>query len=101
MLFRALRTLFFGIVIGGIVVGACFAAMVPGAEEIATGHHYTVKTVTKLRDLSQKSYVYWNDGVTLMDQLGLQDRQNITYSELADSPGGKRVINAVVAVEDQ
>ena len=30
-----------------------------------------------------------------MDELGLQDRQNVTYNELAGSPGGQRVINAV------
>ncbi len=99
-LFRALRTLFFGIVIGGIAVGACLAAMVPGITEVATAHHYSVKTVTKLRDLSQKSFVYWSDG-SYMDELGLQDRQNVTYNELAGSPGGQRVINAVVSIEDR
>jgi penicillin-binding protein 1A len=98
--FRALRTLFFGIVIGGIAVGACLAAVVPGAEEIATAHKYTVKTVGKLRELSQKSYVYWADG-SYMDELGLQDRQNISFQELDASEGGKRVINAVIATEDQ
>jgi penicillin-binding protein 1A len=97
---RALRTLFFGIVIGGIAVGACLAAMVPGITEVATAHHYSVKTVTKLRDLSQKSFVYWSDG-SYMDELGLQDRQNVSYNELAGSPGGQRVINAVVAIEDR
>src|SRR5262249_26179268 len=99
--FRALRTLFFGIVIGGVAVGACFAAIVPGAEEVATAHRYTVKTVGKLRQLSQKSTVYWADGA-YMDELGLQDRQNISYSDLVKSaPGGQRVINAVIATEDQ
>jgi penicillin-binding protein 1A len=100
--FRALRTLFFGIVIGGIAVGACLAAVVPGAEEIATGHKYTVKTVGKLRELSQKSYVYWADGSYMEGgELGLQDRQNITFQELDASEGGRRVIKAVVATEDQ
>ena len=36
-----------------------------------------------------------------MDELGLQDRQNVTYSELAGSQGGQRVINAVISTEDQ
>ncbi len=98
--FRALRTLFFGIVIGGIAVGACLAAIVPGAEEVVTAHKYTVKTVGKLRELSQKSYVYWADG-TYMDELGLQDRQTITFQELYGSVGGRLVINAVIATEDQ
>jgi penicillin-binding protein 1A len=101
MLFRALRTLFFGIVIGGVAVGACLAAIVPGATEVVTGHKYTVKTVGKLRQLSQKSTVYWADGA-YMDELGLQDRQNISYSDLVKAaPGGQRVINAVIATEDQ
>ena len=30
------------IVIGGIAVGACLAALIPGTVEIATAHHYTV-----------------------------------------------------------
>ena len=71
------------------------------APRSSPAHHYTVKTVTKLRDLSQKSTVYWSDGVTKMDELGLQDRQNVTYAELAGSVGGQRVINAVISTEDQ
>ena len=47
-----------------------------------------MKTVTKLRDLSQKSTVYWSDG-THMDELGLQDRQNVTFQELDGSVGGQ------------
>ena len=101
LLVRALRTLVLGIVVGGVAVGACLAALVPGGAEIVSAHHYTVKTVTKLRDLSQKSTVYWSDGVTKMDELGLEDRQNVTYAELAGSAGGQRVINAVISTEDQ
>ena len=82
LLFRALRTLVLGIVVGGVAVGACLAALVPGGAEIASAHQYTVKTVTKLRDLSQKSTVYWSDGVTKMDELGVQDRQNVSFNEL-------------------
>ena len=79
----------------------CLAASCPVAPRSSSAHHYTVKTVTKLRDLSQKSTVYWSDGVTKMDELGLQDRQNVTYTELASSPGGQRVINAVISTEDR
>jgi penicillin-binding protein 1A len=93
---RALRTLVLGIVVGGVAVGACLAAIVPGGAEIVSAHHYTVKTVTKLRDLSQKSTVYWSDGVTKMDELGIQDRQNVTFNEIP-----VRVTNAVIATEDQ
>src|ERR1700704_6156970 len=100
LLVRALRTLVLGIVVGGVAVGACLAALVPGGAEIVSAHHYTVKTVTKLRDLSQKSTVLWSD-FTKMDELGLQDRQSVTYAELAGSQGGQRVINAVISTEDQ
>ncbi len=100
LLVRALRTLVLGIVVGGVAVGACLAALVPGGAEIVSAHHYTVKTVTKLRDLSQKSTVLWSD-FTKMDELGLQDRQSVTYGELAGSQGGQRVINAVISTEDQ
>src|SRR5438046_3170909 len=100
ILMRALRTLILGIVVGGVAVGACLAALVPGAAEVVSAHQYTVKTVTKLRDLSQKSTVYWSDG-TVMDQLGLQDRQSVTYQDLIATQGGRRVINAVIATEDQ
>ena len=96
LLMRALRTLVLGIVVGGVAVGACLAAIVPGGAEIVSAHRYTVKTVTKLRDLSQKSTVYWSDGVTKMDELGIQDRQNVTFNEIP-----VRVTNAVIATEDQ
>jgi penicillin-binding protein 1A len=96
LLMRALRTLVLGIVVGGVAVGACLAAIVPGGAEIVSAHQYTVKTVTKLRDLSQKSTVYWSDGVTKMDELGIQDRQNATFNEIP-----VRVTNAVIATEDQ
>jgi membrane peptidoglycan carboxypeptidase len=96
LLMRALRTLILGIVVGGVAIGACLAAIVPGGAEIVSAHHYTVKTVTKLRDLSQKSTVYWSDGVTKMDELGIQDRQNVTFNEIP-----VRVTNAVIATEDQ
>jgi penicillin-binding protein 1A len=95
ILMRALRTLILGIVVGGVAVGACLAALIPGAAEVVSAHQYTVKTVTKLRDLSQKSTVYWSDG-TVMDQLGLQDRQNVQFKDIPP-----RVINAVIATEDQ
>src|SRR5947208_9170371 len=102
MLLRALRTLFFGVVIGGVAVGACLAALVPGAAEIVTANHYTVKQITKLRSLSQKSFVYWADG-SPMGTLGLQDRQNTSFSELIapGQAGGVRMINAVIAIEDR
>ena len=40
-LFRSLVTFVVAIVIGGVAVGACLAALIPGTVEIATAHHYT------------------------------------------------------------
>ena len=97
---RALPTLFLGVVVGGVAVGACLAAIVPGVEEMATAHRYSVKTVGKLRALSQKSTVLWSDG-SKMDELGIIDRKNVSYADLAASLGGQRVINAVIAAEDR
>src|SRR5262249_54459439 len=97
MLGRALRTLFFGVVIGGVAVGACLAALVPGVVEIASAHHYTVHEFVRLRNLAQKSSVYWADG-TPMGELGLQDRLDVKYSDLAGTAGSQRSINAVIAI---
>jgi len=100
MLGRALRTLFFGVVIGGVAVGACLAALIPGVVEIASAHHYTVDEFVRLRNLAQKSSVYWADG-TPMGELGLQDRLDVKYSDLAGTAGGQRIINAVISIEDR
>ena len=87
------------IVVGGIAVGACLAALIPGTVEIATAHHYTAGTVKNLRSLSQQSTVYWNDGVTPMPcgQLGIEVHDPI--STVADVP--PRLVNAVIATEDR
>jgi penicillin-binding protein 1A len=36
-----------------------------------------------------------------MGELGLQDRQNVKYAQLAGTAGGQRVIHAVVSIEDR
>ena len=54
---RTLITFLLTIVIGGIAVGACLAALIPGTVEIATAHHYTAKQVGELSALAQPSVV--------------------------------------------
>ena len=49
---RTLITFSSTIVIGGIAVGACLAALIPGTVEIATAHHYTAKQVGELQALA-------------------------------------------------
>jgi penicillin-binding protein 1A len=87
------------IVVGGLAVGACLAAMIPGTVEIATAHHYTADQVRNLRALSQQSTVYWNDGVTPMPcgQLGIEIHNPIASA--TEVP--PRLINAVIATEDR
>jgi membrane peptidoglycan carboxypeptidase len=84
------------IVIGGIAVGACLAALVPGSVEIATAHRYTVDEVKELRALSQPTTVYWADG-SEMDSLGLEDREPI--KSITEVP--KRLQDAIIATEDR
>lgn len=84
------------IVIGGIAVGACLAALVPGTVDIVTAHKYTVDEVKELRSLSERTTVYWADG-TVMGTLGLQDRELIKGIE--EVP--KRIQDAIIATEDQ
>jgi penicillin-binding protein 1A len=94
---RTLLTFVLTIVVGGIAVGACLAALIPGTVEIATGHHYTADQVAKLSALAQPTTIYWGNGITPMATLGLQARQPI--SDLKEVPD--RVINAVIATEDR
>ena len=39
------------IVVGGLTLGVCLAALIPGARQIALAHHYT-STVRSLGELS-------------------------------------------------
>jgi penicillin-binding protein 1A len=96
---RSFTTLVVGIVVGGIAVGACLAAMIPGTVDIVTAHHYTARTVRDLKALSQPSTVYWNDGVTEMPcgRLGIQQRDPI--QSVDEVPA--RLVNAVIATEDR
>jgi penicillin-binding protein 1A len=92
---RLLGTFLATVVIGGIAVGACFAALVPGTVDIVTAHHYTVKQVRELSSLAETTTVYWSDG-TKLGTLGLLDREVVPLTEVPD-----RVQNAVIATEDR
>jgi penicillin-binding protein 1A len=98
-LLRSFTTFVVAVVAGGIAVGACLAALIPGTVEIATAHHYTAGTVKNLRALSQQSTVYWSDGVTPMPcgQLGIEIHDPVATA--AEVPA--RLVNAVIATEDR
>ncbi len=94
---RSLITVVVAIVIGGIAVGACLAALIPGTVEVATAHHYTTPQVKELKALAQPSQIYWADGSPMGDPFGIENRQNInTIDEVP-----KIVQGAVIATEDR
>ena len=92
---RALVGLLFTIVVGGIVIGVCLAALLPSIGIIGSATQYKTELVTDLRDLSERSTVYDAAG-NEMGVLGLENRQNVTLDQVPQS-----VIDAVVATEDK
>jgi membrane peptidoglycan carboxypeptidase len=94
---RSLITVIVAIVIGGVAVGACLAALIPGTVEVATGHHYTAPQVKELRALAEPSQIYWADGSPMGEPIGIQARQKITA--LNEVP--EMVQNAIIATEDR
>jgi membrane peptidoglycan carboxypeptidase len=94
---RSLITVIVAIVVGGLAVGACIAAMIPGTVEVATAHHYTAEQVKELKALAQPSTIYWADGTQMGQRIGLQARDPI--SSLREVP--KIVQDAVIATEDR
>src|SRR5215207_1693522 len=94
---RSLITVLVAIVIGGVAVGACLAALIPGTVEVATAHHYTAPQVKELRALAEPSQIYWADGSPMGEPIGIQARQKITA--LNEVP--EMVQNAIIATEDR
>jgi penicillin-binding protein 1A len=92
-----LITVVVAIVVGGLAVGACIAALIPGTVEVATAHHYTAPQVEELKALAEPSQLYWADGTPMGEPIGIQARQNI--NSLSEVP--KMVQNAVIATEDR
>ena len=92
LLLRSFTTFVVAVVVGGLAVGACLAALIPGAVEIATAHHYTADSVKNLRGLTQQSTVYWNDGVTPMPcgQLGIEIHDPVCVGRRRAAPPGER-----------
>ncbi|HEV8208279.1 MAG TPA: transglycosylase domain-containing protein [Acidimicrobiia bacterium] len=82
------------VVVSGLALGVCLAALVPGVRQIALAHHYT-GSVKSLGELSQPTLVYDANG-TQIGKLGVQDREPV---ELAEVP--QILINAVIATEDK
>ncbi len=82
------------ILVGGLAMGVCFAALVPGARQIAASHHYT-GSVKSLGELSQPTIVYDANG-TQIGKLGVQDREPAELNEVPQV-----LIDAVIDTEDK
>ena len=82
------------IVVGGLALGVCLAALVPGARQIALAHSYHA-TVKSLGELSQPTTVYDAAG-NQIGKLGVQDRDPAELNEVPQI-----LINAVIATEDK
>jgi penicillin-binding protein 1A len=91
----ALRNFLLTIVIGGVAVGACFAALIPGATTIATAHHYTSDKIKELRGLNQRSTIL-DSSNNVIGVLGIQNREDAKLDEVPPL-----IQNAVIAVEDK
>lgn len=96
---RRLLRLFVILVLGGIGIGICLAALVPGVEKIAAGSQYSGKVgpllARQCEICGEPTLVYDKNG-DYLDTLGTLDRRPV---ELSAVP--KPLINAVLATEDQ
>lgn len=83
------------VVLGGLGVGLCVAALVPGVERIAAASRYSGKVAPQLHTLDQPSLIYDTNGA-YFDTIGTLDRRPVSLSDVP-----KPVVHAVLAAEDQ
>ena len=87
------------IALGGIGVGVCLAALVPGLQRIAGSSQYSGKVGPLLSRqcaiCGEPTTVYDTNG-SYLDTLGLRDRRPVALSDVP-----KPLISAVIATEDR
>jgi len=83
------------IVIGGIAIGACLAALLPGTAVFATSIKYQSDAIAKLRNLAQRSTIY-DASLNQIGVLGTQNRQDVKLDAVP-----KLLQNAIISVEDK
>jgi penicillin-binding protein 1A len=93
--FRALAGFLTTVVVGGVVIGVCLAALIPSLGVITSATDYHQNLVTDLRDLNERSTVYDAAGNEI-GVLGTENRQSIPFEQMPQI-----VIDAVVATEDK
>jgi membrane peptidoglycan carboxypeptidase len=89
------RQLLITIVAGGIALGACLAALLPGTAVFAKSVSYQSNTVGQLKALAQRSTVY-DSGGNQIGQLGTINREDVTLAQVP-----KILQDAVISVEDK
>ncbi len=95
-LLRGAQTLVAIVIVGGLSVGACLAAIIPGAHVLGAANRYTPYDLRGgLSQLSQRTTVYDSAGNEI-GALGIEDRQPVDLSAVPEI-----VIDAVIATEDQ
>ena len=94
-LFRGLAAFLTTVVVGGVVIGVCLAALIPSLGVITSATDYHSDLVTTLRDLNERSTVYDAAGNEI-GVLGTENRQSIPLDQMP-----QLVIDAVVATEDK
>ena len=92
---QAIRALIITVVIGGVAVGACLAALIPGATTLAAGHHYDSQKLDDLSELSQRSTIY-DSQLNQIGVVGIENREEVKLAEVPEI-----IQQAVVAVEDK
>jgi penicillin-binding protein 1A len=93
--FRAFTGFLVTVVVGGIIVGVCLAALFPSLGILASATQYTTHLVTNLRSLDERSTIY-DAGGNPIGQLGTQNRENVAIDQVPNV-----IVNAVVATEDK
>jgi penicillin-binding protein 1A len=94
-LVRALVGLLVTVVVGGVVVGICLAALLPGVGIVTGATEYRAELVTDLDDLSERSTVYDAAGNEI-GVIGLENRKNVRLDEVSPL-----IVDAVIATEDK
>jgi membrane peptidoglycan carboxypeptidase len=94
-LWRSARGFVITVLLGGLAVGACLAALIPGVTTLWNSPTYTTPAVGNLRKLDQRSTVYDAAG-NQIGQLGIQNREAVPLAQVP-----KVMVDAVVATEDK
>ena len=91
----AFRNFVITIVVGGVAVGVCLAALLPGLATLGAAQHYTSDKLGSLRDLKTRSTIF-DSANNVVGVLGLENREDARLEEIP-----KLIQDAVIAVEDQ